>query len=147
MRRLALLILVYFAACGVTATATAATLGPRYLGGPGARSKPPSIGVGAKGGWERLRWSRWGKAEATARGIYDIAGFAGEPGTGYRGRVFVKVSRRKRCPSGALVYTRVRYRLRKPIGGRRLFRERFSTCPTPTIRGAAGARLRPVPPT
>jgi len=126
----ALLILVCLAASGVTGAATAATLGPQFLGGPGVRSKPSKIGVGAKGGWERLRWSNWGKAEATARGIYDIAGFAGEPGTGYRGRVFVRALRRKRCASGTVIYTRVRYRLRKPIGGRRLFRERFSTCPS-----------------
>ncbi len=87
--------------------------------------------MGAKGGWERLRWSNWGKAEATARGIYDIAGFAGEPGTGYRSRIFVRVLGRKRCPGGAVIYTRVRYRLRAPLAGRRFFRERFSTCPSP----------------
>lgn len=132
-----LLILVCLAGSALTAAATAATLGPQFLGGPGVRSKPSKIGVGAKGGWERLRWSKWGRSEATARGIYDIAGFAGEPGTGYRGRVFVKVSGRKRCPGGALIYTRVRYRVRKPIGGRRLFKERFSTCHSPTIRGGS----------
>ncbi len=130
MKRLGLPLLLCLTLVGATAAAQAATLGPRYLGGESVRSKPSSIGVGAKGGWERLRWSNWGKAEATARGIYDIAGFAGEPGTGYRSRIFVRVLGRKRCPGGAVIYTRVRH-LRAPLAGRRFFRERFSTCPSP----------------
>lgn len=137
MRRLSLLILVSVALAGATAAAQAATIGPLFLGGPAVRSKPPTIGVGPKGAWERLRWRDWKKKEATARGIYDIAGFAGEPGTRYRSRIFVRVLRRKRCANGAVVYTRVRYRVRTPIGGPRFFRERFSTCPTPTIRGGS----------
>ncbi len=133
MRGVGLLILVSLAVAGATAAAQAATIGPLFLGGPAVRSKPPTIGVGAKGAWERLRWSDWGKKEATAGGIYDIAGFAG--GTGYRSRILVRVLRRKRCATGAVIYTRVRYRVRTPIGGRRFFRERFSTCPAPPIRG------------
>ena len=72
-----------------------------------------------------------GKGGGHCRGIYDLVGFAFDPGTGYRSRIFVRVLGRKRCPGGAVIYTRVRYRLRAPLAGRRFFRERFSTCPGP----------------
>ena len=109
--------------------ADAATLGPRFVGGSGERVKPPQIGVGAKGVWQGLRWTDWGRRRATARGVYDVAGFSGERGTGYRSRIFMTVSGRKACPNGSRIYTRVRWRVRKPFVGRRVFSERFSTCP------------------
>ena len=123
-------VLVCLTLAATAVAAGAATKGPRFLGGPADRGKPATIGVGAKGGWQRLRWRDWGRRSATARGVYDIAGFAGEPGTGYRSRIFIRVSGRKKCAGGDRIYTRVRYRVRKPLAGRRLFRERFSTCPS-----------------
>ncbi len=123
-------ICVLGAAIATPGVAAAATLGPSYLGGPGVKGKPAKISVGAKGVWERLRWRGWTRPRATARGVYDIAGFAGEPGTGYRSRIFLKVSGRKRCADGVYVYLRVRWRVRKPLSGRRVFSERFSGCPS-----------------
>lgn len=128
MRRPLIALLVCFALAATAGSAHAATLGPTFLGGPGVKSKPGKIGVGAKGVWEQLRWSGWGRREAVGRGVYDIAGFAFEPGTGYRSRIYLVVYRRRTCADGSRVYTRVRWRVRKPIGGRRLFRKRFSSC-------------------
>jgi hypothetical protein len=128
MRRALLIAAACLGLLSAPALAAAATLGPVFVGGPGTKSKPRKIAVGAKGVWEGLRWRDWGGREAVARGVYDIAGFAGEPGTGYRSRIYIRVYRRRTCPDGDRVYTRVRWRVHKPIGGRRVFRERFSTC-------------------
>ena len=128
MRRSGIALLVCVVLLCTGASAQAATLGPVFLGGPGVKSKPRKVGVGAKGVFTQLRWRDWGKREAVARGVYDIAGFAGEPGTGYRSRLYLVAYRRRSCSDGSRVYTRVRWRVRRPIGGRRVFRERFSTC-------------------
>jgi len=123
------LCLVFAGASAVAAQAEAArTLGPKFLGGPGVRQEPKQVGVGAKGVWRRLKWRRWGQKRAYARGVYDIAGFAGEPGTGYRGAIGIRAYSRKRCANGDVVYGRVLYRLRKPVVGKRVFRESFSIC-------------------
>ena len=128
MRRAVLASLACLALLATRARAAAATLGPTFLGGPAAKSKPRKIGVGAKGVWEGLRWRDWGKRQAVARGVYDIAGFAGQPGTGYRSRIYLRVYRRRTCANGDRIYTRVRWRVRRALGGRRVFTERFSTC-------------------
>ena len=70
--------------------AGAATTPPRvapYDFGTPSKVRPKTLGVGAKGELQRLTWSSWGGRYARGRGIYDIAGFAGEPGTGYHHRV------------------------------------------------------------
>lgn len=128
MRRVLVPVLVVMATVAAPASAAAATLGPTFLGGPAAKSKPRRIGVGAKGVWEGLRWRGWGAREAVAGGVYDIAGFAGQPGTGFRSRLYLRVYRRRTCANGDRVYTRVRWRIRKPLAGRRVFTDRFSTC-------------------
>jgi len=104
------------------------TYAPAFLGGRATKVKPKRVGVGAKGVWESLRWRRWGRSRAYARGVYDIAGFAGEPGTGYRGAIAIRAYGRKACGGGRFAYTKVLYRLRKPIGGKRVFREAFGSC-------------------
>lgn len=123
---LALTLVLAMTACA--AIAQAATLGPQFLGGPGKKAKPKLIGVGAKGQFEKLRWRNWGKANAYGKGAYDIAGFAGEPGTGYRSSVRMRAFGLKNCGGGRKVYTKVRYRVGKSIGGRKLFSEKFATC-------------------
>lgn len=128
MRRVLVTLVTCLALAATPAVAEAATLGPSFLGGPASKPKPRQIGVGAKGGWEGLRWRDWGRREAVARGVYDIAGFAFEPGTGYRSRIYLRVYRLRSCGNGTTVYTRVRWRVRRPLGGRRLFTERFSSC-------------------
>ena len=128
MRRALIATLACLALAAAAVAAEAATLGPALLGGPATKSKPRTIGVGAKGVWEGLRWRGWGRREAVLRGVYDIAGFAGEPGTGYRSRLYARVYRRRSCANGNRIYTRVRWRVRKPLGGRRVFTERFSSC-------------------
>lgn len=129
MRRIAIPLALAFVLTVAAPAVEARTLGATYLGGLGVKPKPKKIGVGAKGLWEGLAWKKWGDRVATARGIYDIAGFAGQPGTGYRSRVFVKALGKVECLDGDSVYTRVRYRVRKPIGGRRVFESVYSTCP------------------
>ena len=110
------------------AAAEAKTYAPAFLGGKATKVRPKSIGVGAKGVWEKLTWRRWGEGRAYAKGVYDIAGFAGEPGTGYRSSIRIRAYGRKRCAAGRFAYTKVLYRLHKPLNGKRVFREAFGTC-------------------
>ncbi len=55
---------------------------------------------------------------ARGKGIYDIAGFAGEPGTGYRHSATLTFSRRATC-KGRRAYTKLVIHYSKPIGGKR----------------------------
>ena len=125
---LAALTLSLILAAAAPAAASAQTYRPPVLGGEASKVKPKQVGVGAKGAWEGLKWTRWGKSRAYAKGIYDIAGFAGEPGTGYRGSIRIRAYGRKSCGGGRFAYTKVLYRLRKPIGGKKVFKETFGTC-------------------
>lgn len=130
MRRTMLALALSLSICVAVpvAAAQAKALGPTFLGGKGAKVKPKTIGVGAKGAFEKLRWRNWGKGNAYGKGIYDIAGFATDPGSGYRSSIRLRAYRLKDCGGGRSVYTRVRYRIGKPIGGKRLFSEPFATC-------------------
>ena len=101
--------------------AHAATPPPRvapYDFGTPSKVRPKLLGVGAKGELQKLTWSSWGGQYARGKGIYDIAGFAGEPGTGYRHAVTVTFSRRATC-KGRRAYTKLVIHLSKPIGGKR----------------------------
>ena len=60
----------------------------------------------------------WGGRYARGKGIYDIAGFAGEPGTGYRHSATLTFSRRATC-KGRRAYTKLVIHYSKPIGGSR----------------------------
>jgi len=101
--------------------ARAATTPPRvapYDFGTPSKVRPKTLGVGAKGELQRLTWSSWGGRYARGRGVYDIAGFAGQPGTGYHHRVSVTFSRRATC-KGRRAYTKLVIHLPEPIGGKR----------------------------
>ena len=89
-----------------------------YDFGTPSKVRPKTLGVGAKGELQKLMWSSWGGRYARGRGIYDIAGFAGEPGTGYHHRVTVTFSRRATC-KGRRAYTKLVIHLPEPIGGKR----------------------------
>ncbi|HWT22398.1 MAG TPA: hypothetical protein VN213_02720 [Solirubrobacteraceae bacterium] len=79
------------------------------------RERPRSMAVGAKGAITRMRWRRWGGPVAVGRGHYTIAGFAGEPDTGFSGTVTIRFSRPRTCRSGDRVYTRLRITTRKRL--------------------------------
>ena len=78
-----------------------------YVPGTSGRltTMPRRLGVGAKGGLERLRWRDWGRFQTWARGWYTIAGFIGEPNSGYSGPVRVRFYARKTCRGGKRVYS------------------------------------------
>ena len=89
-----------------------------YDFGTPSKVRPGKLGVGAKGVVERITWSSWGGRYARGKGIYDIAGFAGEPGTGYRHSATLTFSRRATC-KGRRAYTKLVIHYSQPIGGMR----------------------------
>jgi hypothetical protein len=89
-----------------------------YDFGTPSKVRPGKLGVGAKGVVEKITWSSWGGRYARGKGIYDIAGFAGEPGTGYRHSATLTFSRRATC-KGRRAYTKLVIHYSKPIGGKR----------------------------
>jgi hypothetical protein len=86
-----------------------------FFGTP-SKVRPTRLGVGAKGGLEHITWSSWGGRYARGQGIYDIAGFAGDPGSGYRHSARLTFSRRATC-KGRRAYTKLVIHYSKPIGG------------------------------
>ena len=89
-----------------------------YDFGTPSKVRPGKLGVGAKGVVEKITWSSWGGRYARGKGIYDIAGFAGQPGTGYRHSATLTFSRRATC-KGRRAYTKLVIHYSKPIGGKR----------------------------
>jgi hypothetical protein len=114
----ALLCLSIALALALPATASTPPRVAPYSFGTPSKVRPRTLGVGAKGELLKLSWSSWGGRYARGRGIYDIAGFAGEPGTGYRAPVTVTFSRRATC-KGRRAYTKLVIHLTKRIGGER----------------------------
>ena len=99
------------------AASTPPRVAPYDFGTP-SKVRPGKLGVGAKGQVERITWSTWGGKYARGQGIYDIASFAGEPGTGYRHSATLTFSRRATC-KGRRAYTKLVIHYSKPIGGKR----------------------------
>jgi hypothetical protein len=103
-------------AVGPSSAAGAVKVSRSGFGATPTLVRPGKLGVGAKGVLGGIRWSSWGGSTARGRGTYEIAGFAGEPGTGFRGRVTLTFSDRGTC-KGRLAYRRLTIRSPRPIGG------------------------------
>ena len=89
----------------------------RWSGGPPAGTRPKLLGIGAKGAIRDITWRSWDGSTAKGNGVYEIAGFAGRPGTGYKGPVDLTFSGKHTC-GASVIYTTLTLHLIKPDAGK-----------------------------